>query len=179
MMCRKIIECMCSKPKTLKVIGQPEKIHATHESNLSTLKKESEIPMVKEVKEANEESTQEPVKEGLLKSLGPRIATEPLANKPSGNQLVVENLGMPYFFWSNTVRIDRETLLSLGKTIREVEIETENGKNTLWILCRVTPMEGSKKGVIQISNKMQRALKIRKGDLVRVKPVTSLKDERF
>jgi hypothetical protein len=58
-----------------------------------------------------------------------------------------------------------------GRKFEEVEIGTFDGKTTQ---CKVKPIKGSKyegKGVIQIPEKIQLNLEIKKGELVRVKPV--------
>lgn len=90
------------------------------------------------------------------------------ATEPSENQFKVENLGMLYKSWSKTVRVDRQTLSGWGEKIKEVEVETLDGKRTR---CKVQPMEGSKKRIIQIPDKMQLDLEIEEGELVKVKPV--------
>ena len=57
------------------------------------------------------------------------------------------------------------------RKIEEVEIETYGGKSTR---CKLNPIKDAKyegKGVIQTPEKIQTILEIRKGELVRVKPV--------
>jgi len=91
------------------------------------------------------------------------------------NQLIVENLG-GLLVPSDTVRIDSEILsqweeLYEGRKIEEVEIETFDGKATR---CKVKPIKDSKyegKGIIQMPEKVQLSLEIKKGELVRVKPI--------
>ncbi len=91
------------------------------------------------------------------------------------NQLIVENLG-GLLVPSDTVRIDSAILsqweeLYEGRKIEEVEIETFDGKMTQ---CKVKPIKSSKyegKGIIQMPEKIQSALEIKKGELVRVKPI--------
>jgi hypothetical protein len=90
-------------------------------------------------------------------------------------QLIVENIG-GLLVPSDTVRIDNETLtqwenLFEGKKVEYVEIETFDGKTTK---CKVKPIKDSKyfgKGVVQIPEKMQLTLEIKKGELVRVRPI--------
>jgi hypothetical protein len=87
----------------------------------------------------------------------------------------VENLG-GLLVPSDTVRIDSEILsqwekLYEDKKIEEVEIETFDGKTTR---CKVKPIKDSKyegKGVIQMPEKVQLSLEIKKGELVRAKPI--------
>lgn len=57
------------------------------------------------------------------------------------------------------------------KKIEEASIETFGGKK---LRCKLKPIKDSKyegKGAIQIPEKIQQTLEIRKGELVRVKPV--------
>lgn len=165
---------MLSKPKIPKVVEQLEKNHNTFpKNNLTTRKIESEIPLVDEVKEPSKESGEETVNKERKENPELKVKTKSLTTEPSENQFVVENLGMLYASWSDTVRIDRETLSSWGREIKEIEIETVHGKITR---CKVKPMD-SKKGIIQIPDKMQLNLEIRKGELVRVKPVGESRNE--
>ncbi|MGC8939403.1 MAG: hypothetical protein ACP5IM_02475 [Candidatus Bathyarchaeia archaeon] len=104
-------------------------------------------------------------------------AVEPktFSAEPPINQLIVENLG-GLLVPSNTVRIDHAVLkqwseLYEGIDIKEVEIETFGGNS---VRCKVKPIKDSKydgKGVIQMPEKVQSNLEVKKGELVRVKPV--------
>lgn len=90
-------------------------------------------------------------------------------------QLIVENIG-GLLVPSDTVRVDSETLSGWestfeGKKIEYVEIETFDGKTARY---KVKPIKDSKytgKGIVQIPEKAQLALEIKKGELVRVKPI--------
>lgn len=126
---------------------------------LSSTKQET--PATEEVEE------EKPTKKELEEIAKPQI-------EPPVNQLIVENLG-GLLVPSDTVRID-STILSQWKELYEneeiegVEIETFDGKT---IKCKVKPIKNSKykdKGVIQMHEKMQIALEIKKGELVKVKP---------
>jgi aspartate carbamoyltransferase regulatory subunit len=58
-----------------------------------------------------------------------------------------------------------------GRKIEEVELETFCGQSTR---VKVKPIKDSKfegKGIVQMPEKIQNALEIRKGELIRVKPV--------
>jgi len=78
----------------------------------------------------------------------------------------------------NTVEVDQEILerwraLLNIKDISEVEIESFAGKT---VQCRVKRMGSSKlegRGLIRIPEKTCQSLEVKKGELVRVKPVTS------
>ncbi|MBS7632668.1 hypothetical protein KEJ15_03470 [Candidatus Bathyarchaeota archaeon] len=105
----------------------------------------------------------------------PEIPSEQFLPEPPVNQLIVENLG-GLLVPSDTVRIDNEMLkqwqeLYPERKVEEVEIETFDGKTTQ---CKVKAMNDSKyegKGIIRIPEKIQLQLEIKKGELVRVKPV--------
>lgn len=100
---------------------------------------------------------------------------EPLLPEPPVNQLIVENLG-GLLVPSDTVRIDSAILsqwesLYQDIKIEEVEIETFGGKT---VRCKVKPIKDSKyegKGIIQIPEKLQITLEIKKGELVKAKPI--------
>jgi hypothetical protein len=91
------------------------------------------------------------------------------------NQFIVENLD-GLLVSGDTVRVDKDVLLSWkekydDRRIEEAEIETFGGKS---IRCKLKPIKDAKyegKGVIQTPEKIQAILQIRKGELVRVKPV--------
>lgn len=101
-----------------------------------------------------------------------KIETTP---KPLKTQLLVEKL-TGLFVSSDTVRIDTSAIsqwekLYVGKEAKKVEIETFNGKT---IQCKFKPVKDPKfdgKGIIQMPKKLQSVLEVRKGDLVKVKPV--------
>ncbi|MDH7564588.1 MAG: hypothetical protein QHH24_06920 [Candidatus Bathyarchaeota archaeon] len=107
----------------------------------------------------------------------PEIHSEQFLSEPPVNQLIVENLG-GLLVPSDTVRIDNEMLkqwqeLYPERKVEEVEIETFDGKA---VQCKVKPMNDSKyegKGIIRIPEKIQLQLEIKKGELVRVKPVVT------
>ena len=91
------------------------------------------------------------------------------------DQFMVEHL-KGFFAPSDIVRLDNGTIsrwqkLSGDKRIREVEIEAFNGEV---IRSKLEPQKNAEyegKGVIQMPEKLQRALGTKKGELVKVKPV--------
>jgi hypothetical protein len=107
------------------------------------------------------------------KSVEPEI--EPLFPELPPSQLIVENLG-GLLVKSDTVRIDSAMLsqweeLYKGKKIEKVEIETFDGKKTT---CKVKPIKDSKydgKSKVQMPESIQSTLEIKKGELVRAKPI--------
>jgi predicted regulator of Ras-like GTPase activity (Roadblock/LC7/MglB family) len=157
-----------------------EKINPTplkSNSPLTETMPEPRVPTVKEfenlepITEPNEETANEETKE----TVEPETKPEPLLPEPPVNQLIVENLG-GLLVPSDTVRIDSEILaqwekLYEGNKIELVEIGTFDGKTTQ---CKVKPIKDSKyegKGIIQLPEKVQLALEIKKGELVRAKPI--------
>lgn len=98
-----------------------------------------------------------------------------ISSETTANQFIVENIG-GLLVPSDTVRVDNETLLQWEKTyddspIQQVEIQTFGGRTTQ---CKVKPLKDSKyagKGIVQMPEKIQSTLEIKKGELVRVKPI--------
>jgi hypothetical protein len=146
-------------------------------SPLTETRSKPKIPMFEENEkpEPLTESTEENSIEEPEKSVEPEIKSEPLLPEPPVNQLIVENLG-GLLVPSDTVRIDSAILaqweeLYEDKKIEEVEIETFDGKKTT---CKVKPIKDSKydgKGTVQMPEKIQSTLEIKKGELVRAKPI--------
>jgi len=128
-----------------------------------------------ETEEPEEKETEKPLIKEPLEPFSPELRPEPSLPEPPVNQLIVENLG-GLLVPSDTVRIDNETLtqwaeLYEGRKIEEVEIQTFDGKVTQ---CKIKPIKESKfegKGIVQMPEKVQLTLEIRKGELVRVKPI--------
>jgi predicted regulator of Ras-like GTPase activity (Roadblock/LC7/MglB family) len=111
----------------------------------------------------------------ILKLLESVVPT-PLKFVPS-LQLIVDTLsGFRSRFAADTVEIDHETLnqwseLFDGKDVSEVEIEAFSGRQAR---CRVRAIEDPAlegKGLIRIPQKAFQALEVKKGELVRVKPI--------
>jgi predicted regulator of Ras-like GTPase activity (Roadblock/LC7/MglB family) len=138
------------------------------------LEKTPEVPTIesneKRAEELIEQSTEKPSAENDEQSS--RIGVTHA--EPMSNQFMVEDIG-GLLVSADTVRIDKETLtqwqeLYENYVIEEVEIETFEGKSAR---CKVKPIKDLKqegKGVVQIPQKIQHALEIRKGELVKVKP---------
>lgn len=150
-------------PTPLKNVVPPPKIEPEPE----TLETEEPEKPYEELAE------EEPVME-FKEELTPEPPHETPFEIPS-IQLIVENIG-GLLVPSDTVRIDNETLSQWestfeGKKIEYVEIETFNGKTERY---KVKPIKDSKyygKGVVQMPEKAQLSLEIKKGELVKVKPV--------
>jgi predicted regulator of Ras-like GTPase activity (Roadblock/LC7/MglB family) len=94
--------------------------------------------------------------------------------EPIANQFIVENIG-GLLVPSDTVRIDGQLVTSWTDTysrkIEDIEIETFGGKT---LQCKVKPIKDSKyegKGIVQMPEKIQVILEVKKGEIVKVKPV--------
>jgi hypothetical protein len=160
-------------PTVLKLL---EKINpASLKNSQPTPEIEPRIPIVRKFKDLEEELAEEDVTEESEETKEPEITPEPMFPEPPVNQLIVENLG-GLLVPSDTVRIDSEIIsqwegLYEGKKIEEVEIGTFDGKTTR---CKLKPIKGSKyegKGIIQMPERIQLDLEIKKGELVKVKPI--------
>jgi len=162
-------------PTVLKLL---EEICPTPLKNISHLpetKPELETPLAKRLEKPVLEPTEENEVEESLETLESKTKPKPSLSEPPVNQLIVENLG-GLLVPSDTVRIDSEILsqweeLYNGKKFEEVEIETFDGKTTR---CKVKPIKDSKydgRGIIQMPEKIQLTLEIKKGELVRAKPI--------
>ena len=156
-------------PTVLKLV---EKIHlASTETNSPTSKIEPEFSDDEQFEENMEDPTQEPI----IKETENAKESEPILPEPPVNQLLVENLG-GLLVPSDTVRIDTAVIAQwkelYGDTrIEEVDIEAFNGKTTR---CKFRSVKDSKyegKGIIRMPEKIQLSLEIKKGELVKVKPV--------
>ena len=122
--------------------------------------------------EENTEETDEPTNRELMEQ---ENETDPFLPDPPVTQFMIENLG-GIRRRSDTVRIENALILQWrdlfgDKKIREVDVETLDGKT---MRCKFKPIKDSKhegKGIIQIPLKTQLILQTSKGELVMVKPV--------
>ena len=100
---------------------------------------------------------------------------EKIVTEKPANQFIVEDM-KGLLSPSDTVRIDNMVIekwdeLYENRTIEEADVETFGGKT---VRCKVKPIKDGKlegQGKVQIPGKMQLVLDIKKGELVRVKPV--------
>lgn len=97
---------------------------------------------------------------------------------PSPKKLVVDTISG--FFAGNSVQIDTETLLELGEQIGEqnteeifnhVRIETFSGNSTICKVKESNDQNLKGKNRIRIPEKICDTLEIKKGDVVKVKPL--------
>jgi predicted regulator of Ras-like GTPase activity (Roadblock/LC7/MglB family) len=156
-------------PTVLKLL---EKIHPAPTKSVSPPPDiKLETPKLEKLEEVAEEIDQKTLEEKKKEAVEHPV----LLPEPPVSQLIIENLG-GLLVPSDTVRIDGAVLgqwseLYNDKEISEVEIETFDGKSTR---CKVKPIKDAKyegKGIIQMPEKIQLTLEVKKGELVRVKPV--------
>jgi hypothetical protein len=135
---------------------------------------ESEEPMTRPVIKPNEEPVKEPA-EKHEKHVAAEAGPQKTLPEPQVKQFIVETVG-GLFASPDIVRIDCDTLsqwaeLYEDKRIEEATVETFGGKSAR---CKLKPLKNAKlegKGIIQIPETIQQTLEVRKGELVRVKPV--------
>jgi hypothetical protein len=149
--------------------------------NLDPAKENPEEPEIKPeetLTQGENEKPDELIENGMAENSEestPRTSSKDILPEPLANQFIVENLG-GLFASSDTARIDNALLLNWNdmyddRKIEEIEIVTFGGKS---VRCKVKPIKDAKfegKGLVQIHEKVQSTLEIKKGELVRVKPV--------
>jgi len=159
LLCEKLLECMRFEPESKFLPNKPESADTLVKSDLLVQETETQTPDEAEI--SNEKSTD-------------NAKMEPLPVKSPENQFIVENLGMMYASWTNTARIDEKILSEWGGKVKEIQIETADGRIAQ---CRVKSMKKSKGRVIQIPDKIQTKLKIKSGETVVVKPAEEFRKE--
>ncbi len=124
--------------------------------------------------------TSEPVEEAIATEQS--VSEDPLEFSDessllnvSAKQFMVERIG-GLMVASDVVRLDGEVIdewhsLYDNKQIREVQIQTLEGKTTSVKFKIIKENDGNSKGIIQIPDKILQALQINNGNLVIVKPV--------
>jgi predicted regulator of Ras-like GTPase activity (Roadblock/LC7/MglB family) len=160
-------------PTVLKVLRRVNL--APIKESLEELEVEHEEPLAHNAKEELDESAEETSTKEHSEESAPETASKSVLPEPQVNQFIVENLG-GLFASSDTVRIDNDLLMKWkemyeDREIEEVDMATFGGKS---VRCKVKPIKNAKfegKGLVQVHEKTQSALEIKKGELVRVKPV--------
>jgi predicted regulator of Ras-like GTPase activity (Roadblock/LC7/MglB family) len=124
--------------------------------------------------ETNEETVEKETEKPERLTLSPTRTSRYDLREPS-YQLVVDTLG-GLLVRGDTVQIDAEILKEWsnhhdGAEINQVEIISFNGKS---VVCKVKPIKGSKiegKDAVKIPEKTRKDLDVKKGEMVRVKPI--------
>lgn len=148
--CEKLIDCISSK----------------HEDTAPKPEIKPEFSAIERTKDLAEEfgeknKTEQPEEDEVRHN-----ETNKSTKRTSNNDFTIESPGMLYAHWSITVLIRKETLYDWGK-VEEVDIETKQGKK---MTCKVYPIEDLETGIIQVPDKMQLKLGVKKGWIVKVRP---------
>jgi len=160
------------KPAPSKPLGKEEVIEETVD--------EAEAPVSPEAPEVLESETEiEAQDEEEEEAQSEAEAPKRLINLPS-QQLIVDKFG-GLMVRSDTVQIDSEVLQRWGslmdvKEIREVDVETFSGKTAR---CKAKVISDEKlegRGLIRIPEKLCDTLEVKRGELVRVKPIVPESD---
>jgi predicted regulator of Ras-like GTPase activity (Roadblock/LC7/MglB family) len=141
---------------------EPEQKLETEPENLTV---EQTAEPGQEEEEKPEEQAETPHEESM----------EKIVAEPPANQFIVEEM-KGLLSPSDTARIDNSVIEKWNefyqdKTIEEADVETFGGKS---VRCKIKPIKDAKlegQGKVQIPGKIQLVLDIKKGELVRVKPV--------
>lgn len=135
----------------------------------------SELEVQEEVADEELVETEE-AQEPVLSEVEPprKEAVRPIEGVPS-QQLIVDRFG-GLMVKSDTVQLDADVLsrwssLLNGSEIREVDIETFGGKTMRLKVKIISDSKLEGRGLIRIPEKTCELLEIRRGELVRVKPV--------
>jgi len=143
-------------------------------NNSSPLESELETPVVERTEEPEASPAEEAEPEKLEETAEPEQKLDKTLPEPPVTQFIVEEM-KGLLAPSDTVRVDNSVIeqwkeLYEGKSIEEADVETFTGKS---LRCKVKPIKDGKlegQGKIQIPNKLQLVLDIKKGELLRVKP---------
>jgi len=151
--------------------SEPENDEPAPTPDIKPIETNAEPTETTKLTETAEEETLENHEEQAVSE----TSSEKSLPEPQVTQFIVENIG-GIFASPDVTRIDGETLsqwkeLYEDRKIEEVTIETFGAKTAR---CKVKPIKDSKlegKGMIQIPDKIRQILDVKKGELVRVKPV--------
>jgi hypothetical protein len=143
--------------------------------DLGELESELETPEVEKAEETVESSAEEAEVEKSEDKSEPEQKVETSLPDIPVNQFIVEDI-KGLLTPSDTVRIDTSVMVQWqelfeGRSLEEADVETFTGKS---LRCKIKPIKDGKlegQGKIQIPGKLQDVLDIKKGELVRVKPV--------
>ena len=151
---------------------EPE-LQTVIDKNAETTEQNDNEPEIKEA-EPSEQPSNEPETEEA-EPAEPSTKPEAACAETMANQFMVEDL-QGLLVKADTVRVDEATLqqwqqLCDDQRIEEVEIETFTGQS---MRVKIKPIKDQKqegKGIVQMPQKIQQMLEIRKGELVRLKPI--------
>jgi len=154
-------------PTVVKLVDQ---IAELSENRISQALTPEDKPIEAKVLPSEESKRDDPIPE-----VSTPFNAEPVLPKTTVNQFMVEKIG-GLRVSSDTTRVDSEVIAKWNdlygdKKITKVHIETLEGKI---IICKFQPIKEAKRnaqGIIQIPEKILKALQISEGKLVIVKPV--------
>jgi hypothetical protein len=180
--CDKMIDCMFSKPENppattetkpeLEVPETAEEEPVTEDEETEPTETFEEPVIDYEPETLEAEAEVEEAEESTLSLKPPkpvepeRPTAKPIAKKSEGN-FIVESPGHLYNQWSSTVLINKETLESFGKKVKEVYVQTQEG---IRVKCKVHAISDIGPRTIQIPNKVKADLEIENGAYVKVTP---------
>lgn len=110
----------------------------------------------------------------------PEAPKQQITNLPS-QQFIVDKLG-GFMVRSDTVQLDSDVLqrwsaILNGEEIAEVDIETFSGKTARCKAKVISDQKSEGRGLIRVPEKLCGSLELKKGELVRVKPVVTPESE--
>ncbi|MCS7113871.1 MAG: hypothetical protein RMJ15_02745 [Nitrososphaerota archaeon] len=153
--CKKVVECMLHELKSPQQKPAMEQVKVTREE------------MVESLAQVTEETVEEK-KEEVEEKIEPKAKIQPRVEaQPPEDHFMVKDMGMLYATWTSTVRIPKEILAKWGGKVKEVILETANGRKEI---CKVAPIEGLKERIVEVPDKVQQSLGVAKGDFIRVRP---------
>jgi len=181
MMCKKLIECMFSKPGLTTSLSPAPSFQPAPSKSMPSMHSEPvvEEKNVKETVEKIEKPVNPQAYEALEKLTAeedgePEAPKQQITNLPS-QQFVVDKFG-GFLVRSDTVQIDSDVLqrwssMIDGKEISEADVETSSGRIAR---CRIKVISDKKllgTGVIRIPEELCEKLELNSGERIRVKPV--------
>jgi hypothetical protein len=178
--CEKMLDCMFSKPDNPAAIVE-KKPEPEPEPEIQEMPDEepvAEETINKPVIVAHPDTFEDEVEREqerapiltleTYKPIEPEKPTaKPIVPTRSDEEFIVETPGQLYNQWSGTVLVNKETLQSLGKKVKEVEIQTQHG---IRVKCKVFAIADMRFRAIQIPNKLKSELEVDDGDYVKVTP---------
>jgi predicted regulator of Ras-like GTPase activity (Roadblock/LC7/MglB family) len=143
------------------------------EKNAETDEQNRNEPEIKEAEPSEQRNNQPESKEAETPTQATKL--EATHAEPMANQFMVEDL-QGLLVKADTVRVDEETMkqwqqLCDDQRIEEVEVETFTGQS---MRCKIKPIKDQKmegKGIVQMPQRIQQMLEIKKGELVKLKPI--------
>jgi hypothetical protein len=161
--CPRMIECRISEPESTAVTAEELIESEPTEQAEEDIVDKPQMILEQPEKEAEASLQQMPEPLELEKPIEKAVVR-------SDDDFCVQSSGMLYNQWTGTVLLSKEALQSLGKKVKEVEVQTCNGKK---MICKVYVVPNLTPRVIQIPSKLKADLGVDDGDYVRMKSVRS------